>query len=794
MVTIYLFKNFNNYYNRRIKRYATVNEYIEAVAAGDSYSLTTTNFNPRDGVTTSHIFNFPSGDNTPSFAEDGAAPDYCLIVSEDGAILSRWFVMEADFNRGGQYNILLHRDTVADNYDAVISAPCFIEKATVSENDPAIYNSEDMTFNQIKSGEYPITDKSRSPWLVLYKAKNIPSESFQFSLGGDDSSAIYIDDTIDNFALYQYSNLSSEPAELRSNPSYARFFFEIDHESILTKYRRYFKAYGQVKYSEKISGASLKGDPEDFIYNFTSSYTKAQFLSACYQFAGIEEDISDLLYYNGLKIKTSDNKYYTCTVIPKQQGTNTYFNHITAGTAPTLWEMFTNSMHNALTGTPDNNSFGVCVDYIPYEVTLTEQIGGLTCDFNGALLAQTTDATYDIICLPYKDSFTVRTGDGYFEISAEAAMQTMTSLATAYSDYCYDVQLLPYCPIEEFMAVAGGAWYLDLRGRSDLYKYVTYEDDGNTVNLFPIMACPRAKFSGQSVFVLPGKEESLKIQNECDMYRISSPNYNGQFEFSPAKNRSAYEGTKFEFDCFYQPYQPYIHVAPIFNASGLYGKDFDDARGLICGGDFSLPVMKNKWIDYQVQNKNFQNIFDRQIQNMDVNNSIAMTGAKWSAASGSMTGVASGAVGGSMVGGIPGAAVGVAAGGAASIAAGIADIRLLKRSQTEAIDFAKDQFGYSLRNIQALPNTITKVSPFNQNNKVFPFVEFFTCSAEERQALKDKIKYNGMTVMRIGHIEDFLQDEESYIKGKIIRIEGIEDEYHMATTIAEEINKGVFIA
>ena len=35
-------------------------------------------------------------------------------------------------------------------------------------------------------------------------------------------------------------------------------------------------------------------------------------------------------------------------------------------------------------------------------------------------------------------------------------------------------------------------------------------------------------------------------------------------------------------------------------------------------------------------------------------------------------------------------------------------------------------------------------------------------------ALKNKIKYNGMTVMRIGTIREFLQQEKSYIKGKFI--------------------------
>ena len=59
--------------------------------------------------------------------------------------------------------------------------------------------------------------------------------------------------------------------------------------------------------------------------------------------------------------------------------------------------------------------------------------------------------------------------------------------------------------------------------------------------------------------------------------------------------------------------------------------------------------------------------------------------------------------------------------------------------------------------------------------------------------VQDKIKYNGMTVMRIGTINQFLQSEPSYIKGKLIRLESVKDDYHMIKSIAEELYKGVLI-
>ena len=56
----------------------------------------------------------------------------------------------------------------------------------------------------------------------------------------------------------------------------------------------------------------------------------------------------------------------------------------------------------------------------------------------------------------------------------------------------------------------------------------------------------------------------------------------------------------------------------------------------------------------------------------------------------------------------------------------------------------RDQFGYQLKNIQALPQGLMKTSSLNNNNKLYPFLEHYTSTAEEKHALENKITYNGM--------------------------------------------------
>lgn len=154
---------------------------------------------------------------------------------------------------------------------------------------------------------------------------------------------------------------------------------------------------------------------------------------------------------------------------------------------------------------------------------------------------------------------------------------------------------------------------------------------------------------------------------------------------------------------------------------------------------------------------------------------------------GATNALSAGVTGGSVFGPLAGIGSGIL-----SAVGGLADYGITKALQNEALDYTKDMFGYQLGNIKALPNSLTKTSAINSDNKIFPILEYYTCTDEEKQALLDKIKYNGMTIMRIGKMVDFLQEDYSYIKGQLIRLEIHEDTNYL-NQIANEINKGVYI-
>ena len=216
---------------------------------------------------------------------------------------------------------------------------------------------------------------------------------------------------------------------------------------------------------------------------------------------------------------------------------------------------------------------------------------------------------------------------------------------------------------------------------------------------------------------------------------------------------------------------------------------------MLCGGDFSLPRVSDAWINYQLNNKNYQNIFNRDIQHLDFMQGLEMRNQLVSGAVGLLGDAAKGAGGGAILGGGSGAIAGAIAGtGLSAIGYGI-DVDTLAKQHRENRQLAVDKFNYQLGNVKALPYTLTKVGSFDAISKVFPFIEEYVCSEKEMEAFKAKIKYESMTVMRIGTIKEHAEydTELNYFKGSLIRNDSIADDPHILNAIYEELLKGVYI-
>lgn len=809
--TIYVLAGYNNYLNRMLKIEQSIEDYYEYGGADIAF-FTGINFNPNDEVTTELVLNIG----------DLVSFDYIIVTSESDDIVSRWFVIEKSRIRAGQWKILLRRDVVADYWNLIKTAPCFIEKAMLSVSNPLIFNKEDMSFNQIKTEEVLLTDKTACPWIVGYISKDRENLSGNiYSNRIQDLGAYGIGTSIENWydgRIYEYSNLSDYADEFRYvDGSQMDVSFKIKNQyktgtyANAAYYKATFDAYGQyVSCTEDISLSTVQ---KLRISNTESTKSALELASAFIpvmnrngqQIKGEvtrtlnsndqQEIFRTLTNLNSKLIVDTDGRVFelslkptgidtTSTTVVKGSTLYNYFNDVITNVAANGGVIRT--LTNDYSSSFEVNNVGVKI----FQVELLERKDlEIYYEFYSAGVLTTEDAPYDIFAIPYgeidvydasrDDQFLVRT-------DPVIAIQTAFSMLKNHPGIIYDMQILPYCPIQDLTLNIWQEIYID---SSKQYSRIMTDSDDELVGI--IFHVPNSKFSFNIEYAVEASIHAIdrKINSECDLWRLCSPNYGSSFDFNVEKNGTV---QYFNVDCEYKPHTPYIHVNPEFG--GLYGQDFNDPRGLICGGDFSIAAVSDQWQQYQIQNKNFQNIFDRQIENMEINNSIQHKLDKWTAVAGTLQGGMSGAAIGAMLpGGGLGAGLGLGVAGAlASGIAGAADVRLNQQLRNEALDFTKDMFGYQLGNIRALPNTLLRVSAFNNNNKFFPILEYYTCTDEEKEALRNKIKYNGMTVMAIGKIEDYILPEETYIKGKIIRLE-IPEDYHMVSTIVEEINKGLYI-
>ena len=790
-MNLYVFK-YNNYYNRIIKREETLQGYGEPL-----YSLPNVlNFNLADGVNTTQTIN------------TNAKGDYCILTKYDNLgneiIDSRWFIVENKYQRNGQWTLSLRRDLVADNYDIVLNMPAFIEKATVNANDPAIFNNENMTFNRIKTSETLLQDKTKSAWVVGY----VPKDSFK------EKTTVTTDIILEGSADITVDNLSDLPfAQYIDNYNYKGNPYNIIL-STLIKYLRqtggggsigqlpttnyylcnykfdtgkyksnvdvenlYFESTYNSKYCQNWSSSSYPSSNE--VYSNISQYFN-NILQQIYSLTQANSDISsqELLAYNGKIVYDSTNKtYYRINIssrnITANNSENLYMK--IASSSKLASESLTPMINSvdygsiSLQGTPGADSYSITYNQKEYTVSLNQlAISSSVVIDNDRYHLE--DQPFDMFCIPYSDTLPIyKNGTKLFNANKSLATGIAVAIgANTGKDNVYDIQLLPYCPISSIQqdeAIDIGNYKVD---------YIKQND----VNVGVVLWATSSSFTVNIDKKI--KVTDYKITNECDMYRLVSPNYNGQFEFNPAKNNGV---TGFTASCTYKPFNPYIKVAPIFNR--LYGKDFNDARGLICQGDFSLPQVSNAWANYQLSNKNYENMFNREVTNMEINNKYQNI----QTLVGGVAGAGSGIVAGGALGGVGGAI----AGGLASLVGAGADYAIQKTLQNEALDYKKDMFGYQLGNIKAMPSSLAKTSAINIDNKIFPIIEYYTCTEQEKQALRDKIYWNGMTVGRIGTIKEFLQPTFSYIKAQIIRFSYLYDDTNYLNEIANEINKGVFI-
>lgn len=877
--TIYILFNFNNYYNRILKRYDTLTEYLQKY---EYTSFTNINFNPNDSISTELILNMD---------EIWGESDYILVVNpsvdseSNDAIISRWYITECNRTRLGQYTLKLQRDLLADNYEDFISSPAFIERGMLADNDPYIFNDEGLKYNQIKQSETKLYDASNCAWIVGYTPQKLTKT---WTEGESEEKSI---DNTDFTYTAPVSYLIKNPkasftdvADLQNRyPNLYNMLFENKvfcsrsmPEQIETRPYLITTGYitmkkleaNQVEGKYKFGRARPYWNPDDLINSaggFNHNYDTSDWLNFNMRIVGSQiarvaltelghycneylENLNyftqELLIFQDLGYDTTNFEAYLSTVdIWKDKiitiGTKNYeikrtdFQVNRNGTANVSKTVFdtalANGIHdyNGITGsmthidikhgasgdwhrTPTVSDFAEMTYNIEaklWESGLSLQElnaeASITIPHNGRR-RHAVDAVYDMFCIPVKfDEANFELGKDHLDDDTTITINTAAGLAIAQaftnnlgSGNLYDLQVLPYCPIKGAITAKDTGDICEL-GSAGISEFSNKEQITINNSIVSYMFwCPSTSFNTQIHRKLPGagtgyaweiENASPKVQRCTQKYRLTAGNYAGIFEFVPAMNNGFEQLNVY---CDYKPYQPFVKVNPKYEY--MYGNDFKDATGLILSGDFSLTVISDAWENYKLQNKNYQASFDRNIQSLTLQQSVQMQEAIFGAASGTVSSTASGALNGAKIGGAAGAVIGGIVGAGAGIGGGIADIYNLDRLQQDTVSNRKAQFEYNLQNIQAIPDTIQKISSMTQINKVVPVLEFYKCTDEELNAFNEYIKYNGMTIGRIGKLNEYVSNG-GYIQGRFLRLNNVGENYRIAYEMNKILETGLYL-
>ena len=817
---VYAIKGFTSYFDRKVRRLESFGDYV---SDREYWASLLVHFQPNDGINASVVF-LLSTDEVEAISKTGT-PNYVIVCDMTNVVQSRWYVMECVFIRECQYELKLRRDVVADYMESVLLAPCYMDRGPLSKDSPFIFNREDISLNQIKVKELLIKDESESAWIVGYVSSDTTDTSTVVADTAQSLTSEYptIAQALPGIAWTDAADLSKGGTFEGCNAGIdyiASNYIYKPTPGLSTDFKTFY-LHGQPVGNDSAqfrveeifawdqgygSNAAVKNSISDFsaVYSEAIGNVRKWVDKIFAQRNGLESafatknSVGTLAQYqavlaaNGQIFYDSVNqKYYRLTVT--EASTRTLRDNLPNDELPDLRTRLL-AIARELAGELQDGEYNEN-GYFAAIATLSKLTVGAEEVFVDGQIKTTmsatrrhlVDAPYDMFCLKFNE-----------QNLALAQRIVSAPPGAGQVKKIYDLQILPYCPRRDVIPT------VDLANLTDTVDYQTIylTQDGTDTAIDVLYWCIRS--SASFVFDVPPSGSdwdplrgvglrtanaamNLKLSDECELFRLSAPNYSASFDFSLARNGGSVSG--FRVDFTYRPVMPYIHVAPIFN--GLYGTFNNDARGLICGGDFSVDMISDPWTEYMSNNKNYENIFNTSIKRMDAireydRGALALSGTLTTAAA---------AVAGAAKGGVAGAIVGAGVGLTRSIGQAVVSEGKFQAERKAAIE----TFNYELGNVKAAPNTLTKVSAYNVNNKYFPLVELYTCTLGEEEALINyftlyNFKIGAMAT--IGEVLDAGRTKEwEYVKGRISLFEGVvgSEDSHFLEEVYAEIDRGVFI-
>lgn len=843
MYTLHLLKNFDNYANRRLMIRTTINDYIndEDILIG---SFEKRNFVFGDGIQTTHIINYVGALPTPS---------YVIVENETDHSFTRWFVTNCNENRGCQYTLTLKRDSVADYFENIKTSNLLIKKGWVGNDNVLVFNSEPQNYNKVKTNELLIKDKTGSGYVIGFISSNVSGSSsdkiytnykddvhvdfdyddlsaelqnyFVLPNGTPTSTVTAIDESdnnpknniclsykfgaridyaTDGFTPMDYYSVSNGKLYTRANGLKAKLTditdtnpdhngFRCDANTYTVETNPTTNCYTNIDYSYDSPNINTVlntiGDKfTGYIANKINSIT----LDSWNGYLSLNYAQKNLLKsYVGL-ICEINNVYYKVKMVESNR-------HLVSTTGVS-WSFYTidqfknylpnNSIVNTFLSTPhgynltyatghdkseinasDMTLYAYATDcYLQLEVYEREVYTYLTPTNNRSHLS---DSPYDMFVIPYTDGFTYEYNATSYIANSKMAINLAQQICLSLgSSEVYDIQIVPFCPFQTIEVQDNLDFSLE-------NAQAIFDNLNNVVGYYFWAYNSSVSFSieeNRELLTLENSSYTYKEITQLRDYILCSPNKDATYGLNPCMNNGIFE---WNISIDYRPFSSYVKIQPQWN--WLYGEEYynnlTDSRGLIFNGAYSLTQLSNAWANYVASNKNYQQIFDTNLTTQ-ITKFDKQQKAQWDT-------------------------VGMRNYSLFPVSSVLKIIGESKQMDYDREIFNIDTtaqrqiFNYQLDNIQSQPYAISKLTSLNSDFRVFPYVEVYDTTPKELDLFRDMIKFNGMTIMTIGHISEYLKpNDETFIQASIIRFSdfiGVENSYRLVSDINQELTLGIYV-
>lgn len=363
---------------------------------------------------------------------------------------------------------------------------------------------------------------------------------------------------------------------------------------------------------------------------------------------------------------------------------------------------------------------------------------------------------YVIVAIPFWDEGSSNVGSSKLRIYG---YMILNALQDKFGNAMFDIQLTPYSSgeITKCKEIPGSLNYYALRLINDtFYSTATINYTENVVDN-----------NNQNKILVNTKDYYLKSPTGTNSYNFNVAYYNRQL-------------TKAYVSATYKPFQSIVNIKfDKGNSPYVANVGFNDNIEL----SFSLPHLtryNDAWTEYQLNNKNYKEIFETGLSKQAVDSAVGALGSV-------AGGAASGAAMGSIVPGI-GTAIGAAVGAiGGAIAGGISMI-----GTAVGQGYEKRNFEMQIGNIKAQPRSLSSVSEMDFSYKGFAYIEVYDTTSAEKSlflAFYSRVSYTVNTYEGLySYITSYWGDnigKPVYFKGYIMQLT---DGYYISPNELMDIN------